>query len=84
MSSLPGGGGAASPFKKQVLPGDIVIQNLGPSSYVIAKVSGEEIGRSTDRLDAMRRACAAAREAGASAWICYGETSKTYHEVQCP
>ena len=65
-------------------PGDIVIRRLGAGTYVISKIAGEPIATSHDRFDAMRRACAAARETGANVWICVDGAPDTYHEVLCP
>jgi hypothetical protein len=73
-----------TPLKKQLLPGDIVIHNPGPGAYVLAKMGGQQIGTATYRLDAMRRACGAARLTGANVWVCHEESSKIYHEVLCP
>ena len=78
------GQGSMTQVKTQVLPEDIVIRCAGPDAYVIAKMSGEEVGRSNDRFDAMRRACAAGRLTGANVWICREESVKTYSEVLCP
>jgi hypothetical protein len=66
------------------LPGDVVIHSPEPGAYVIATIDGEEIGTSHDRLDAMRRACAAARLTGSNVWIRVEDSSNPYHEVLCP
>ena len=71
-------------LKEQLLPGDIVIHSPGPGEYVITKMGGDEIGTSHDRLDAMRRACAAARLTGSNVWIRIEDSSNPYHEVLCP
>jgi hypothetical protein len=65
-------------------PGDIVIDGDGAGAYVISTIGGERVGTCHDRFDAMRRACAMARETGANVWICAQRTSETYHEVLCP
>jgi hypothetical protein len=70
-------------LKKQVGPGDIVIETPQPGADVIGQVGGEEIGTSQDRFEAMRRACAAARLADANVWIYHAESS-SFHEVLCP
>lgn len=70
-------------LKKQIGPGDIVIQSPWPGTYVIGHLGGEDIGTSDDRFEAMRRACAAARLTDANVWIYHAESS-SYHEVLCP
>ena len=65
-------------------PGDIVVRSLCAGTYVISRIAGGRIGTCEDRFDAMRRACAAARETGANVWIHVDGPSETYHEVLCP
>jgi hypothetical protein len=63
---------------------DIVIYNDGPGVYVIANMGGQRIATSDNRLDAMRRACAAAGDGGATVWVCIDASSDIYNEVLCP
>jgi hypothetical protein len=65
-------------------PGDVVIHCLGVGTYAISRLSGERIGTSHDRFDAMCRACAAARDTGANVWIRMEGATEVYHEVLCP
>lgn len=65
-------------------PGDVVIRSLGAGMYVISRIAGERIATCDDRFDAMRRACAVARETGANVWIRVDGPSEIYHEVLCP
>jgi hypothetical protein len=65
-------------------PGDIVVRSIGAGTYMVSRIAGERIGTCHDRFDAMRRACAAARETGANVWIRVDDSSETYHEVLCP
>jgi hypothetical protein len=65
-------------------PDDIVIQRNGAGGYVIVKADGERIGMASDRLEAMRRGCVAARATGASVWVRVDRAKETYHEVLCP
>lgn len=72
-----------SQLKKNVVAGDIVIENPRPGAFVIEQVGGKEIGTVEDRLDAMRCACAVARMTDANVWIYHAENSK-YQEILCP
>jgi hypothetical protein len=65
-------------------PGDIIIYDSGRGVYAIVKMDGEQIGTSDDRRDAMRRACAAADDPGATVWVCVDPSFGLYNEVLCP
>jgi hypothetical protein len=65
-------------------PGDIVIQNDGSGLYAIVRMDGQRIGTSNNRRNAMRVACAAADETGATVWLCVDAFSDIYSEVLCP
>ena len=64
--------------------GDVVIRNVDGRSYVITTFEGEQIGSSTNRLDAMRRACEAARRTGGNVWIATDKKPLVLRQVLCP
>ncbi len=63
---------------------DVVIHSEGPGAYVIMTMTGERIGKSENRRDAMLRACAALRDGEATVWICIDPLLDLYSEVLCP
>lgn len=64
--------------------GDIVIRCLDNDSFEIVKVDGERIGSSSDRVEAMRAGCEAARVGGSYVWISVEGATEAYREVLCP
>jgi hypothetical protein len=64
--------------------GDVVVRAVSADSYCISTFAGKPLATSSDRLDAMRRACALARQSGGNVWMCRAGSSDTYHEVLCP
>ena len=76
---------AERPRNEQRLhPADIVVSRVGADSYAISTVAGRHIGICRDRIEAMRQACSAAREADATVWIRGDGASAGYGEVLCP
>jgi hypothetical protein len=72
------------PVRTPQHPDDLVILIDSSGAYVIVTIDGQRIGTSHSRRDAMRLACAAAADTGATVWLCIDASSQSYHEVVCP
>ena len=64
--------------------GDIVVRCGNDGSFRIKRIDGGDIGTSHDRLDAMRRACEAARVDGGYVWISDEGVPEVWREIICP
>lgn len=64
--------------------GDIVIRCGDDGSFEIVTIDGERSGSASDRFDAMRAGCEAARVCGSYVWISVEGSPEILREVLCP